>query len=933
MSRQTVDHLWGDLVVRRKGSGIPFLVYQPRPTSLRQVFETGSRWRDRDHLVQGQLRMSGTDVIRGVRAVAGLLAEKGVEPGDRVLLSGYNSLSWVSAFWGIIHVGAVAVLANPAWSDEEKQHALDLTNPALVVAKSEKAFGVGQTQFLELDRLPRGANTNGGSLERRGLDPVNNEDDPAIILFTSGTTGLPKGTTLAHRACIALQHTLMAVMNRLPHQLPDDFPRDVNLQTGPLFHIGGVQALIRSWLLGATMVFPTGPFEPFEVIDIIETEHVQRWGAVPTMISRVLAVPGIEDRDLSSVRSLTLGGSVVDPELVEQVRRCFPNAQNGVSQIYGSSEAGGTLTLASSRDLAERPGTVGQALPVAEIRIDSIDETGMGEIVFRTPSQMTGYWGQVSTEVADDGWIKSGDLGRLDSDGYLFVTGRSKDVIIRGGENIAAVNVERVLLTHEVIQEAAVLGLPDHDLGERVAAVVVLKPGQKVRVEELRAYAQDRLAKYELPTEWWLRYEELPVNGVGKVDKEHLRRVFPRMTLEELATVGKVNKKPDIKETQMVEAVLDQSMIERMRALIGTELRIGHSVNNEEVTRLAVERFADAIGDPNPLWRDRMVAERSPYGRPIAPPSFVMGCFSGLQFGWPGLGSFHSSTDITFYRPIFVGDTITASCRYEGFDEPRASSFASVTVRDQFLNTYRNQNGNVVAEVRWWVMNYMRQAAKAQLNEPPEDLPHPWSVEEVEAIEADVLSEEQRGGVIRWWDDTQVGDMLDVITKGPIGMTDEVAYVASGGPPIPRVAANGVSLRQYKRHPAWSFRDPYTMAQEPIYAVHYNPAAAQAMGVALQYDVGFQRQCWHVHLLTYWMGDAGWIMRAAAQYRGFVYHGDVLRLGGEVVGKRLDENQEALVDLRTWAINQRGTDVMPGSATVALPRRGSQGPVAMRVDQ
>jgi acyl dehydratase len=381
----------------------------------------------------------------------------------------------------------------------------------------------------------------------------------------------------------------------------------------------------------------------------------------------------------------------------------------------------------------------------------------------------------------------------------------------------------------------------------------------------------------------------------------------------------------------MAEAVLDESMIDRMRTLIGTDLRISHSVNNEEATRLAVERFADAIGDPNPLWRDRIRAESSVYGRRVAPPSFVLGCFSGLQFGWPGLGSFHSGSNLLFHRPVFVGDTVAATCRYEGFDGPRPSAFAETMITDRFYNTYRNQDGELIAELHWWVMNFMRQKAKIRSLDGPEvELPHPWTIDEVEEIETRILAEEPRGERPRRWEDVSVGDQLDVVTKGPIGVTDEVAYVAAGGPPIPRVAANAVALRQYQGHPAWAFRDPVTKALEPIYAVHYNKAAANAMGVALQYDVGFQRQCWHIHLLTHWMGDDAWIVRAAAQYRRFVYLGDVISLGGEVTGKHVKPDGEHCVDVRTWAVNQRGEDTMPGTATIALPADGVPSPVQGR---
>ena len=161
-------------------------------------------------------------------------------------------------------------------------------------------------------------------------------------------------------------------------------------------------------------------------------------------------------------------------------------------------------------------------------------------------------------------------------------------------------------------------------------------------------------------------------------------------------------------------------------------------------------------------------------------------------------------------------------------------------------------------------------------------------------------------------------------------MTDEIAFVSSGGAPIPRLAAHRASLLQYRKHPAWAFRDPTTCALEPIYAVHYNAHAAHAMGVALQYDVGFERQAWQMHLLTDWMGDDAWLKRCSAQYRSFVYLSDVVRLGGEVTARYVDDHGEAVVDVRTRTTNQRGQDVMPGTATIALPTRAGVSPVGAR---
>jgi acyl dehydratase len=376
----------------------------------------------------------------------------------------------------------------------------------------------------------------------------------------------------------------------------------------------------------------------------------------------------------------------------------------------------------------------------------------------------------------------------------------------------------------------------------------------------------------------------------------------------------------------MPQAVIDDEMLAAMRAKAGAELRIDHSVNNELASRIAVTKFAGGIGDINPLWTDQDHARTSPYGAPVAPPSFVIGCFSGIQFGWPGLGSFHSQSQLTFERPVYWGDMVHAGCVYEGFDGPSPSSFAGRTVTDRFRNTYTNQDGDLIATIDWQVINFERGSASARRKgRAGPVLPHPWGEEELAEIEARVLAETPRGAEPRYWEDVAVGAALDVVTKGPIGMTDEIAFVAGGGTPIPRLKAHAAALHDYAAHPAWAFRDPVTSAREPIYSVHYNLQAARAMSVAFQYDVGFQRQCWQIHHLTHWAGDHAWIKEARAEYRKFVHLSDVVELRGTVSGKRVDEDGEHVVVIATEAVNQRGEVVMPGSAVIALPSRRTDG--------
>ena len=517
--------IWGTDIVRRT-DGLPFLVYEPRRTNAAELLDDVRQWGERVHLVRGEQRVTYAELLDRLPRTAAVLAEHGVGPGDRVMLLAFNSVEWIVGFWATLAAGAVVVLANAWWSEAELRHALGVVDVRLVLADPRSARLVpGDTPVLALEDMAARAE---GHSPLDAPPALAGEDEAAIILFTSGTSGPPKGAVLPHRSVIALQHMLLHVTRQLPQNLPDDFPREVSLQTGPLFHIGGVQALVRQLLLGGTLVFPRGRFDPGEVLDLIEAERVDRWGGVPTMVNRVLNDPSIEGRDLTSVRAISLGGAPVAPELVTRIKSRFPNVERGVSQVYGLSEAGGTITAASGRDLVERPGTTGRPLPLVELRVDRPDENGTGEVVARSPTQMLGYWGQPSdTAIDEDGWLRTGDLGHVDADGYLFITGRVKDVIIRGGENIAAPHVENVLLRHPEIRDVAVCGRPDPDLGEIVAAAIVLDPASTVTVNELRSFAADHLASFELPTSWWLRTEPLPSNDVGKVQKRHLLATWP----------------------------------------------------------------------------------------------------------------------------------------------------------------------------------------------------------------------------------------------------------------------------------------------------------------------------------------------------------------------------------------------------------------------
>jgi acyl dehydratase len=372
---------------------------------------------------------------------------------------------------------------------------------------------------------------------------------------------------------------------------------------------------------------------------------------------------------------------------------------------------------------------------------------------------------------------------------------------------------------------------------------------------------------------------------------------------------------------ELARGKFTEEMLQKMRDLIGTELRTENCVNNEYATRLAILRFAEGIGDDNPLWTDGDYAKKFGPGHIIAPPSFIFACLGSVQVGWPGLGGFHAETNITFNRPIHVDDKITVKVYFDGFDGPDESKFAGRRIKDYLRQEYWNQDDELVATFICSRMRFERSEMQERRSSRAIELPHPWTPEELESIENDILAEAPRGNLPRYWEDVQVGDELDQITKGPIGLTDEIAFIAAGAAPIPRLSAHSVALKKYRKHPKWAFRDPNTNALEPVYSVHYNDYAAKLQGAQVAYDVGIQRTCWQIHSLTNWAGDAGNVRDIHGQYRSHVYLSDVIKLGGRIVAKEIDQDGQHVVKVETWACNQREQNVMPGSATVMLPSR------------
>jgi long-chain acyl-CoA synthetase len=519
---------WADTVVRATVRDHPCLVYEHRPLSVGSLLVASRRWSDRTFILHGTRRVTFGAHEAAVSHASDLMASCGVGEGDRVGLFSANCPEWSVAFFAAMELGAITSPFNSWWSRSEVEHACRTVEPTIVVADSKRAGTLPpSTRVILIDELAD--LTRSGSDNRDGwrADSRVPEDEgrPAVILFTSGTTGFPKGATLSHRSLIANLQSLLVVSRRLPHQLADDHRSSITLTNLPLFHIGAIQLLLLPFVVGAELVFPEGRFDAGEVLRLIESEQVTTWSAVPTMVERALVHPDLGTRDTMSLRTVVIGGGVVPPGLLDRVAEAFPTASRGVGQSYGLSEAGGVLSTGVAKDLSGRgPDCVGRIVPVAELRIDQPDARGVGQILARSPAVMDGYWGETDeTILTPDGWLHTGDLGRVDDDGFLYVTGRSKDMIIRGGENIAPAHIEACLLSHPDVREAAVVGLPHPDLGEEVGAVVSLRAGATTTIEELAGFVRPDLARFEQPGRWWLRTEDLPKTDTGKIVKFQLR--------------------------------------------------------------------------------------------------------------------------------------------------------------------------------------------------------------------------------------------------------------------------------------------------------------------------------------------------------------------------------------------------------------------------
>lgn len=527
--------------------GRPVRTYANRPRNLRDLMGFRYAHAEREYLVQGEERLTFAEAFeRALRLAAALRHDLGVAPGDRVGVVGANAPDWVVAYWAAVALQAVVVPFNAWWTSEELAFGLADSGTVAVVCDSRRATlaveaGMRPSRVVVWGAGERPAGTR--ALEEllaadpldEGAVPAADEDDTAVIFYTSGTTGRPKGSANTHRNVITnlMNAAVFVTAHRILTGTVDAASSpDVNLLVIPLFHAtANLTYLVPYVFAGNKLVFmPPGPFDPEEAGRLIEREKVTTFGGVPTVVARMLDA-GVQHRyDFSSVRTITYGGAPASPALVERIAAAFPHASTGVAQGYGLTETSAIVTVNLGEDYLEKPGSVGYPAPVCEVRIVDADGNPLpvgeaGEVWVWGPNVIPGYWNRPEANQTSfvEGWLRTGDIGYLDEDGFLYITDRAKDMIIRGGENVYCVEVEAVLDEHPAVREVAVVGVPHPEWGEEVKAVVVVDPDAAVTADELAAFAASRLARFKVPTHWELRSDPLPRNPSGKVLKSSLR--------------------------------------------------------------------------------------------------------------------------------------------------------------------------------------------------------------------------------------------------------------------------------------------------------------------------------------------------------------------------------------------------------------------------
>ncbi|MFH2130881.1 MAG: class I adenylate-forming enzyme family protein [bacterium] len=494
-----------------------------------------------------------------------------VQKGDRIAIAARNYPEWCFAFMAITSLNCIAVALNAWWSAEELVYGLKDSGSRLLFADSERIERLGPLiQELDLPVIAiraEGLDVNtslhiGPLLEgdRTAAPPVDiDPNDSALLMYTSGSTGKPKGVLSSHRAVLTplvawIYLVLVDLFMLLPEAalepwkawlfkqtevippldptaVPEDPPPQPGmLSTFPLFHVSGLIVQFLNSILSKRKLVFMRKWNPEKALELIERERLTGFDGVPTQSWDLINSVDFEKRDTRTLLLMNAGGAKRPVEQAKQIERKF-SASIG-SAGYGLTETNGLATSIRGEDYVKRPASVGRPLaPLVEMEIRDFRGTVLppgreGEICIKSCSLFKGYWNRpdATRDVLKDGWFRTGDLGYLDGENFLFITDRAKDIVIRGGENIGCAEVEEVLYEHPAVYEATVFGLPDERLGEILAAAIMVAPGHEITETELKGYVESRLAKFKVPAVIWFHENPLPRIASGKIDKVQIKR-------------------------------------------------------------------------------------------------------------------------------------------------------------------------------------------------------------------------------------------------------------------------------------------------------------------------------------------------------------------------------------------------------------------------
>ena len=541
-------------IVEEEILGNRIKTFKNAPPSVRAFWLSSAIYGERTYLVYQDERLTYAESHARVNAVAAWLWNRGVRPGDRVAIAMRNYPEWMLIYWACACIGVAAVGMNAWWTSEEMAYALNDAAPKALFADAERL-----ERFRACGDVPPmavvGVRTDcppgvtrwedivaaGGAMPEVEVDP----DCDASIFYTSGTTGHPKGAQLTHRGCVANLMNLLyagassalAVERATGVAPPADPPVPVTLLTTPLFHVtanncgayaatalGGALVLMYKWDAG-------------EALRLIEAERVTGMSGVPTMAREVINHPNFATTDTSSLLALSGGGAQVPPDLVHKIEEGVTTARPSTG--YGMTETCGIITSLSGDFFVDRPDSAGPAMPNFDIKVVDDDGNALplgeaGELWVKGSSVIRGYINRpdATAETITQGWLHTGDVARLDEDGFIYIVDRKKDIIIRGGENVSCTEVEALLYRLPDVAECCVFGVPDQRLGEEIAAAVVLKDGAVLDEAAVREHCLAHVAKHKVPRHVRFFTHPLPRNASGKFLRRELRDRFADQTTE-----------------------------------------------------------------------------------------------------------------------------------------------------------------------------------------------------------------------------------------------------------------------------------------------------------------------------------------------------------------------------------------------------------------